>query len=81
MIPVRTLIFEAETFAAVIPITTVVVEVGAVYIPTVVTPTFALVFNLKLFAIFNDYPRAIAIATASFKAVSITLTLLILMSV
>ena len=47
----------------------------------VVTPTFALVFNLKLFAIFNDYPRAIAIATASFKAVSITLTLLILMSV
>ena len=35
----------------VIPITTVVVEAGAVYIPTVVTPTFAFVFNLNVFAI------------------------------
>ena len=28
-----------------------VVEAGAVYIPTVVTPTFAFVFNLNVFAI------------------------------
>ena len=51
VIPTHTLTPDPEVFAIVIPITTVVVEAGAVYIPTVVTPTFAFVFNLKVFAI------------------------------
>ena len=42
---------EPDVFASVIPITTVVVAAGAVYIHTVVTPTFAFVFNLNVFAI------------------------------
>ena len=41
----------SDVFESVIPITTVVVAAGAVYIPTVVTPTFAFVFNLNVFAI------------------------------
>ena len=46
-----TLTPDPDVFARVMPITTVVVEEGAVYIPTVVTPTLAFVFNLKVFAI------------------------------
>ena len=49
--PTPTLTPDPDVFASVIPITTVVVEAGAVYIPTVVTPTFAFVFNLNVFAI------------------------------
>ena len=40
-----------ETFDAVIPMTTVVVEDGTTYTGVVVTPTLAFVFNLKVFAI------------------------------
>ena len=42
---------DPDVLESVIPITTVVVAAGAVYIPTVVTPTFAFVFNLNVFAI------------------------------
>ena len=51
VIPTPTFTPDPDVFASVIPITTVVVEAGAVYIPTVVTPTFAFVFNLNVFAI------------------------------
>ena len=60
-----TLTPDPDVFASVMPITTVVVAEGAVYIPTVVTPTLAFVFNLKVFAIVFDYPKAIARAVAS----------------
>ena len=69
---------EPVVFARVTPITTVVVAEGTTYTAVVVTPTFAFVFNLKVFAMF--YPSAIAIATASLSAVSATLTPLILTS-
>jgi len=65
VIPTPTLTPDPDVFASVIPITTVVVAAGAVYIPTVVTPTLAFVFNLKVFAIVFDYPKAIARAVAS----------------
>ena len=51
VIPTPTFTPDPDVFASVIPITTVVVAAGAVYIPTVVTPTFAFVFNLNVFAI------------------------------
>ena len=51
VIPTQTLTPDPDVFESVIPITTVVVAAGAVYIPTVVTPTFAFVFNLNVFAI------------------------------
>ena len=51
VIQTHTFTQDPDVFASLIPITTVVVEAGAVYIPTVVTPTFALVFNLNVFAI------------------------------
>ena len=65
VIPTPTFTPDPDVFASVIPITTVVVAAGAVYIPTVVTPTLAFVFNLKVFAIVFDYPKAIARAVAS----------------
>jgi len=81
VIPIATLIPLPEVLASVTPITTVVVDEGTTYTFDVVKPTFALVFNLKVFAIWFNYPRAIAIATASLRAVSEMLTPLTLTSV
>ena len=51
VIPIATLIPLPEVLASVTPITTVVVDEGTTYTFDVVKPTFALVFNLKVFAI------------------------------
>ena len=63
VIPTPTRHPDPDTFASVIPITTVVVALGTTYTFWVVIPTFAFVFNLKVFAIF--YPNAIARAVIS----------------
>ena len=60
------MILEPEVFARVTPITTVVVAEGTTYTSEVAVPTFAFVFNLKVFAMF--YPNAIASAVASASA-------------
>ena len=52
-------------FANVMPITTVVVALGTTYTFWVVIPTFAFVLSLKVFAMLNYYPKAIANATTS----------------
>ena len=64
VIPMPTFILLPDTFDAVIPMTTVVVEDGTTYTLVVVIPTLAFVFSLKVFAI-CDYPNAIARATTS----------------